>query len=160
MNQCFRWVRLMKKTRAQKSRATVPLSRQRRVKLCGFGESAMLSCSLLAKMQSDENIQISAWIKKEFQKLCESCVRDILRIEWCQKTVKNILRKSRACVPLKGQSNEIFYLWFFQRWTPPKPLTRYLKTFQIWPQIWRDICDFWSTLHQYLWQRVDTPHIG
>jgi hypothetical protein len=26
MNQCFRWVRLMKKTRAQKSRATVPLS--------------------------------------------------------------------------------------------------------------------------------------
>jgi hypothetical protein len=29
MNQCFRWVRLMKKTRAQKSRATVPLSDNR-----------------------------------------------------------------------------------------------------------------------------------
>jgi hypothetical protein len=32
---------------------------------------------------------------------------------------------------LKGQSNEIFYLRFFHRWTDPKPLTRYLKTFRI-----------------------------
>jgi hypothetical protein len=32
---------------------------------------------------------------------------------------------------LKGQSNEIFYLRFFHRWTAPKPLTRYLKTFRI-----------------------------
>ncbi len=32
---------------------------------------------------------------------------------------------------LKGQSNEIFYLRFFHRWTSPKPLTRYLKTFRI-----------------------------
>jgi hypothetical protein len=34
---------------------------------------------------------------------------------------------------LKRQSNEIFHFRFFHRWTPPKWLTWYLKTFRIWP---------------------------
>ncbi len=32
---------------------------------------------------------------------------------------------------LKERSDEIFYLRFFHKWTPHKPLTRYLKTFRI-----------------------------
>ncbi len=44
-------------------------------------------------------------------------------------------KKSRATVPLKGQSNEIFYLRFFHGWNPLKPLTRFLKTFRIWLRI-------------------------
>jgi hypothetical protein len=47
---------------------------------------------------------------------------------------------------LKGQSNEIFYLWFFHWWTPLKPLTRFLKTFRIWLRIQWDIHDIWMTL--------------
>jgi hypothetical protein len=46
---------------------------------------------------------------------------------------------------LKGQSIKIIH-----RWTPPKPLTQYLKTFLIWLRIQWDICDFWLTLRHYL----------
>ncbi len=42
-----------------------------------------------------------------------------------------IVWSARRQETLKGQSNEIFYLQFFHRWTAPKPLTRYLKTFRI-----------------------------
>ncbi len=51
---------------------------------------------------------------------------------------------------LKGQSIEIFYLRFFHKWTPPKPITRYLKTFWMWLRIPGDIRDFWLTLHYWL----------
>ncbi len=58
---------------------------------------------------------------------------------------------------LKGQSNEIFYLHFFHRWTSPKPLTRYLKTFRIQLRIRGDIRDFLLTLRYYLQRRVILP---
>ncbi len=57
---------------------------------------------------------------------------------------------------LKRQSNKIFYLRFFHRWTPPKPLNHYLKTFPICLWIRGDVCNFLLTLLNYSWQRVDT----
>jgi hypothetical protein len=56
----------------------------------------------------------------------------------------------KIVIDLKGQSNEICYLRLFHRWTRPKPLTRYLKTFQIWLRIRRDIQEFLLTLRYYL----------
>jgi hypothetical protein len=43
---------------------------------------------------------------------------------------KNRSQKFRWAVPLKGQSNEIFYLRFFHWWNTLKPLTWFLKTFE------------------------------
>jgi hypothetical protein len=48
---------------------------------------------------------------------------------------------------LKGTVQRDFYLQFFHRWTPPKPITWYVKTLLIWLQIRGDICNFWLTLH-------------
>jgi hypothetical protein len=38
---------------------------------------------------------------------------------------------------------------FFHGWTPPKPLTHYLKPFLIWLWIWWDIHNFWLALRYY-----------
>ncbi len=67
--------------------------------------------------------------------------------------------RDRIKPTLKGQSNEIFYLWFFHWWNPLKPLSRFLMTFQIWLRIRWDIHDFWSTLRCNLKWRVDIPCI-
>jgi hypothetical protein len=62
-----------------------------------------------------------------------------------KKSEKNHDANSNSMVmvaSLKGQSNGIFYIRFFHRWTPPKPITRYLKTFRIWLRIRGDNRDF------------------
>jgi hypothetical protein len=50
-------------------------------------------------------------------------------LEYLVKDQHSVDDTAQAC--LKGQPNDIFYLRFFHRWTSLKPLTRYLKTFQI-----------------------------
>ncbi len=47
----------------------------------------------------------------------------------CMSWANRPANVSKVIGNLKGQSNEIFYLRFFHRWTSPKPLTRYLKIF-------------------------------
>jgi hypothetical protein len=59
---------------------------------------------------------------------------------------------------LKGQPTRFLPL-IFRELTPPKPLTRHLKAFQIWLRIREDVCNFSLTPHYRLYWRVDTLRI-
>jgi hypothetical protein len=59
-------------------------------------------------------------------------------------TIYNDLNNEQRC-RLKGQCQEIFYLWGFHRTIPSRPLIHAAKYFRILLRICRDINEFvWS----------------